>query len=291
MKEIDDLKSTLKTRVIESLLELNDCNDFNVIKNFLINDIEVECPGQSNALKAYLESNTKYTSEQIENLIVHSTYAKWPSFFKNKSHLNSPKFVQVNKLTLKRLYYCDDPNKVQRKYVEELACCCSHHLKRCLECNESGGNALFHCMRFACCCCCLSYMWRLVCYRCTKTSVLDRYDKDSDNLGNQLACACFILTHILCCPCFMCYTCDRSNFKSQVISQIVPSKTDVQGLSLHTVTLQPTKFHFNKKYYKSSVYVAIEATAELTNETFLFWIKLPFHFNLEVEDQRDPDLY
>ena len=73
-----------------------------------------------------------------------------------------------------------------------------------------------------------------------------------------------------------------------------------ENAQLENVTIhQPTKFHYTNKYFQSFLYIAIESrvvTAEDVNreegaDEFYFWIKIPFNFNIDLDDHKDLDLY
>ena len=185
------------------------------------------------------------------------------------------------------------------------------------------------------CCCWHSYIWRLLCYKCTRSSIIESYYEDKQNLSNKLSISCCFLTHLFCWPFHICYICDKLNFqpkeeffdeeeqagkndwdkkgatnKEFVLSVIDPvcsgdqlndnitegKKTNPEN---NTVTIQQpykvrTKFHYTNTFFKSFLYIAIEgkeeSKVENANEEFYFWIKIPFNFNIDLDDRKDPDL-
>ncbi len=177
------------------------------------------------------------------------------------------------------------------------------------------------------CCCWQSYIWRLSCYKCTKSRVVENYYEDKENFLNKLSISCCFLTHLFCWPFHICYLCDKINFepsekqfqKDAVIEENSNDAANSEDIQIeHEVNEKyaedqrenteneveivveqpqlstPTKFHYTNKFYKSFLYIAIEGKEETSDNNkaeFYFWIKIPFNFNIDLDDKRDPDLF
>lgn len=68
----------------------------------------------------------------------------------------------------------------------------------------------------------------------------------------------------------------------------------------NVTTQQPTKFHYTNKYFQSFLYIAIESKdvsvpsrgdGEVNDTEFYFWIKIPFNFNIDLDEKKDLDLF
>lgn len=82
-------------------------------------------------------------------------------------------------------------------------------------------------------------------------------------------------------------------FGDETVVEIESIQNEQINDSQFVHTKQPTKFHYTNKYFKSYLYIAIESKVETSleeNNEFYFWIKIPFNFNIDLDDKRDQDL-
>lgn len=80
----------------------------------------------------------------------------------------------------------------------------------------------------------------------------------------------------------------------ETVIEIASTLNDQINESQLVHTKQPTKFHYTNKYFKSYLYIAIESKVETSSEQnneFYFWIKIPFNFNIDLDQKRDQDLF
>lgn len=343
----DEVKR-FKDDLIENLIDWHiDITDFNVIKPFIIKNIESAWKGDIADLKSYLANTNNCTIYEIENFLDKSKVNNWPDFFKNSKAYEADDFQIKNNLLLKRVVFLDNEKEEVRRRLKEVEFCVLHHFKRSMKCNNIGEcNVLYQISRFSLCCCWQSYVWRLVCYHCTRSSVIENYYENKDNVSNKLSMSCCFMTHLFCWPFHLCYFYDRINFKKdeeityeietdnfnnfnnekfdQNDYKVASNATNSEEFSVEIndleishvdensgnepqevnnsegiiITEQPLingipKFHYTNKYFKSFLYIAIEGKAESSgdeNKEFYFWIKIPFYFNIDLDDNRDSDL-
>ena len=300
MRDISAYKHEVKqfkNDLIENLIDCTiDLTDFNIVKAFIIEDISREWQGDLSHLKTHLMQMTDCSILEVENLLQKSCATNWPDFFKNKSAWQEETFQIDNQLILNYLSFCDNEEEERRRPNKELKFCMLHHLQRPFECSRSMGK-LYQCVRFSFCCCWTSYIWRLVCYKCAKSSIHDRYYANKNQLENRLAFACYLTTHVCCWPFFLCYFYDKKNYEPYLEYTSSNSQETPTENTTTVTTVQPTRFHYTNTFYESFLYIVLEArqTANQMSQNeenpFYFWIKIPFNFNIDLDSKKDPDLY
>ena len=143
MKESSVYKNEVKSfknDLIENLIDFHiDITDFNVIKPFVIENIEKAWQGDINDLKSYLAEQNECSVSDIENLLERSHSKNWPEFFKDAGSRDSEDFQARNQIVLSRVVFLDNEKEERRRPMKEMKFCFLHHLNRSFECNDIGN--------------------------------------------------------------------------------------------------------------------------------------------------------
>lgn len=128
-----------KNDLIENLIDWHiDLTDFNVIKPFIVENIETKWKGDIEDLKKYLAEQNECTVYEIQSLLEKTSSKNWPEFFKDKRSRDADDFQVINNLTLGRVVFLDNEKEERRRHTKEFKLCMMHHCKRSFECNNIG---------------------------------------------------------------------------------------------------------------------------------------------------------
>lgn len=231
--EVKNFKSDL----IENLIDYHiDLTDFNVIRPFIVESIESVWHGDIDNLKKYLAVQNGCSTKDIEEILIASNSKNWPEFFENKKNRERNDFQILNNLKLNRVVFLDNEKEERRRYLKELKFCTLHHCRRSLECNDIGKcNSLYQLFRMTFCCCWQSYIWRLICYKCTNDTIIGNYQEKKSSFSEKICVSCCFFSNICCWPFHLCYLCDRKNYEKHDILESLSISS-----SSSTSTRQPT---------------------------------------------------
>ncbi len=271
---------TVRNDLVKIKLSALEQTEYKILKKSIVKNIEKECPGQTDKLKEFLRRTYGFSDSKCDCLLgrqveIAGNYSSNDVIFKIK-------------------YYSIENER--RQYGKEAVLCLGHHCSRSFSCGRSGNrcsNCMYQCVRFSCLCCWTSYVWRLACYNCTSAKNVEERHESPKMLYMR-----YLLTHCCCCFFFFCYYYDKRNFETRVSSMSGPAAEFHDGQATLTRVTQPKPtrpFHYDNRFFNATVYAAVEvrpadSIANHKNMS-LFWIKLPFDYNVNVESTEDPDLY